>query len=77
MKLKFPKYPFEKHLDIRFLWSFIGIFALGFIITILFSPLNWWLKFAILCFVGLFSLIMVLLIHELFIILKEMKGGKK
>jgi len=83
IKLKFPNYKFERWSDVITLWVWVGILAFAFAISIVFLKIPWLYKISIISVVALFSLIMVLLSHEQFILITELKeliekinGGK-
>ena len=63
------KYPFYKHLDIKILYIFIGLFVIGFLVSLFYL----FVKGLILSIVGLFSLLILLIGHEIIIILLDIK----
>ncbi len=67
------KYPFYKHFDIKILYIFIGIFVTGFLISLFYM----FIQGIILSIVGLFSLLIILIGHEIVITLLEILNKSK
>lgn len=67
------KYPFYKHHDIKALYIFIGLFVIGFLVSLFYS----FMQGLILSIVGLFALLIILIGHEIIIILLEIKKKMK
>lgn len=63
------KYPFYKHFDIKMMYIFMGIFLAGFLISLF---LQFPQGFIISAF-GFFTLLIVLIGHEIIIILLDIK----
>jgi len=63
------KYPFYKHHDIKILYVFIGLFALGFLVSLFYQ----FMQGFIISVIGFFALLIVLIGHEILIVLLEIK----
>ena len=72
MRLNIKRYRFENFDDIKILWSWISILALVFIVSVIFLKIHWLWKITLISVTAVFSLIMVLLAHEQFILTKEL-----
>lgn len=66
-----PRYPFDNFIDVRILWSFLGISALAFLTVIVLAPLAIWQKTTIVSLATFFSVLLVLLFHEVFCMIRE------
>jgi len=82
--LKLPRYAFDKYADVVTLWVWVSIMAFTFLVSVIFLKIHWLWKITLISSVALFSLILVLLFHEVFILVTELKeliekinGGKK
>jgi len=63
------RYPFYKHHDIKILYIFMGIFAIGFLISLFYHFPEGFIISAM----GFFALLIVLIGHEIIIVLLEIK----
>ena len=63
------KYPFYKHLDIKILYIFIGLFVIGFLVSLFYS----FMQGFIISVIGLFALLIILMGHEIIIVLLDIK----
>lgn len=68
------KYHFGKYLEIKLLWVFIALFAIGIASTLYMMPIPNLVKILVFSTIGLFALLQVLIGHETFIM---MRGEKK
>jgi hypothetical protein len=67
------KYPFYKHFDIKILYIFIGLFIIGSLVSLYYM----FIQGLIFSVVGLFSLLIVIIGHEIMIILLDIKNTIK
>jgi hypothetical protein len=63
------KYPFYKHHDIKILYIFIALFAVGFTVSLFYK----FMQGFILSVIGFFALLIVLIGHEIIIVLLDIK----
>ncbi len=67
------KFPFYKHSDVKILYIFIGLFTIGFLASLFYM----FIQGIIFSITGLFSLLIVLIGHEIIIILLDIKNKIK
>jgi len=60
------RYNFGKHTEIKILWIFITLFAIGIVVTLYFK----FIELLVFCTIGLFALLRVLIAHETFLMMK-------
>jgi len=60
------RYNFGKFTEIKIIWIFLSLFAIGIVITLYFK----FIEVLVFCTIGLFALLKVLIAHETFLIMK-------